>query len=124
METKYAVVSKGKILFESDDLDFIIKTKDELSRRRTGRTTRMIFQALGDPASEVAIVSWNRHQTRYLMDIVGGMLKNLGFDYSSNTAEGTIVNFDKTYYFVTEDYLRSKDCKLHNRSIPKYLDEK
>lgn len=124
METKYAVTRGGKIVVESDDFDYIKRMKEEYTYRRTGRTTRMLFQALGDPSKEIAIICRNSHSARILARTASDMLLKLGFEVIYNESDRTLNNFGKTYYFITSDQLnhpRGGISKYYN--MVKYLDQ-
>lgn len=126
METKYAVTRNGQIIVEDNDLEYIKRMKKELEFRQTGRTTRMLFQVLGNNANEIVVVGWHRARAKILFETTCEMLDKLEFPYLANHTDLTIVNFGKTYHFVSQERLTnlprgSKDIYKH---MIKYLDEK
>lgn len=126
MKTKYAVTRDGEVLVESEDLDYIQRIKQEYEVRRTGRTTRMLFQALGDSSAEIAIVCFNRQQAKHLAEIMCDMFEKLKFPYLFDKSELQVRNFGKAYYFISEEQFRSipRGQKNKYHRMTKYLDEK
>ena len=125
MKTKYAVTRDGEVIVESDDLDYIKKIKEEYTYRRTGRTTRLLFQAFGDSANEIVIVCRNRSWANQLCEIAAEMLTKLGFEVLYHKSESSISNFGKTYHFRTREELKNipRGGTDKYSKLPKYLDQ-
>jgi len=124
MKTKYAVTREGQVLVESDDLKYIERMKKELEYRRTGRTTRMLFQVFGNPSTEIVVICRNRVWAKQLGQMAAEMLSKLEFEVYYNPMEGKVTNFGRTYYFKTRDELAPARCKKDIFSkMVKYLDE-
>lgn len=119
MKTNYAVIRNGKVVYESDNLKDIEKVKKELEYRQTGRTTRMLFQALGDPNPYICIIGHNNVQAKCLFRQTKEILHKLGFDFECKDDSLEITNFGKTYYFRGNSYGLNVS---HN--VVNYLDEK
>lgn len=119
---KYTITLPTGFIYETSDIDDFNKMREEFKYRRSGRTTKMIFSALGDWNDNVVIIGWDRMRCRGLYNEVKSILTKLGFEFKNSDSELTISNFNKTYYFRTKEQV--EEPKWGPSSYNCYLDSK
>lgn len=120
---KYTFKHDNGFTYESDDLEDFNKRVKELKIRRTGRTTQMLFRALGDPSKNIVIVSFNSAHSKMLLEQVGSILEKLKFDFKVNKTDLSLTNLGRTFYFRSSDFM-SENPKSPLIKFPTYVDQK
>lgn len=115
---KYKITTDAGLEYDCDTIEELLEMSKELKTRRTGRTTRLLFQALSCPDKHQLIVGFNPTQSRYLQRIFTDMLDKLEFPYEVCVATHTVKNFGRKFYFHHD----SNYCKEIRESVTKYKD--
>ena len=80
-----------------------------MSKRRSGKSTRVIFSALACDAENVIIVSPNCRMSKYLLEKFTHLVVNSPeFSYKVYKAELKIKAYDKTIWFIGEDLINDQ----------------
>lgn len=103
---KYAVIDEmGYILKSSDDIEEIKKFKQERDNRRTGKSTRALFQALSVPCgSKVYFICMNGEHAKIMFKECSKFLDKLGFHYQATPITQIIcTGYSASIMFTTKE---------------------
>jgi len=107
MKFTYVVRRDGKDITEVNSLKEAEKVTKEFSKRRTGKTTRLLLRALGSESEKIIIIGANNNHARQLAKRLTSMLDRLSIEYKSEgVLEVTI--YDKNIKVLPEDYYTEK----------------
>lgn len=120
MKQKYTIKIEDKVIFETADLDEFKVEANRLKNRRTGRTTRMFFKAIGSDNSKIMIVAESLPLiTQHLILALCDIFDKLEFDFKLHKQKLTVEQFGKQYLFVTREQYEN-ECFWRGKDKTKY----
>lgn len=99
----YKLEINGNELYSTDDIDDFNKVCKEMTYRQTGRTTRMLFQALGSDNPNIYILGFNRQSSKMLFKMFCDILTKLGFHFEHSVSEQRVTNSGRTFRFLADE---------------------
>lgn len=106
MKQSYKIEINGVVLLETNDIKEFNEYVELYKHRRTGRTTRLLFQAMGSDSDNVFILSENYKMNILLMTRLLDNFEALGMNYELIKTKNQIKQFGKTYHFLTNEAFR------------------
>ncbi len=79
--------------------------------RRTGRTTRMVFEILANRDPDVHVVAATLHEAMRIRDLVGRAAESVGWSVNADGPEGLRVE-GRRMTFGTQPTCRGRRCSL------------
>lgn len=109
MKQKYSIKVENNVIFETSDLETFNVEANRLKNRGTGRTTRLLFQAIGSSCDKVMIVGETRPLiTQHLILTLCDIFDKLEFDFKLIKTQLTVEQFGKKYIFITKEQYRDE----------------
>ena len=104
MKTKFALIDEmNNVLLTSEIPDILIAHQEKLKNRRIGKSTRVIFTAIGSKL-DTYILYKHRTMANTGFDMILRYLGLLNFDYELNRSKLTIKpKFSGEIRFLTEE---------------------
>jgi hypothetical protein len=123
MKHTYKMIGPTGIIYENSDLNEFIKEAERLKNRRTGRTTRMLFRAIGTEFDKILIVTQTSIMRNFLINELCRIFESLEFKYEQRG--NIITNFGKEYRFLTKEQFDDPDFwdKPTMRKYQQFWDE-
>jgi hypothetical protein len=106
----YGVKVNGKEFKECDNIKEAERLGNELTHRRSGRTTRMFLQGItcGERFNDIAFVFKNMSIAKHFIPVFRDILNKLDIPYIQNIENNTITITKTTYSFIdTSLYITS-----------------
>lgn len=120
MKQKYSISIENNVIFETTDLDEFKVEAHRLKNRRTGRTTRLLFKAMGSSFDKVMIVGESRSLVaQHLIPALCNIFNKLEFDFKLIKQRFEVEQFGKKYIFVTKDQYH-EECFWKGKDKTKY----
>lgn len=92
--------------------------------RRTGDTTRVLFEMLSKPpGTTYFFISRDLHHARHVYCMFKEILEKLNFPYSTNVTELSIENAGRTYIFTSAKMYSVRGRLRENLKYKEFFDD-
>lgn len=99
---KYTVEREDGYSVETYDSDYAQRLAIDLKYRRTGRSTRTLFNALSSADENIVIISSSPKHRDHLFQTFIDLLKKLDFEFEIK-ANLTVVNMGRRFMFKSDN---------------------
>ena len=108
MKTTYALLDENSSpIFKTSDIKELERIKNEVEKRRTGKTTRAIFEALASD-KDVVIIVQKLHIAKHIhVPLLEKLLVSAGMHFQYNRGYQEFQVYGRKIYFRTQEQIDS-----------------